>query len=642
MRLLTALHIDPPALKSKLLASGWIAGFLLLLSGCNVVIKNPPDQATVLIPAVAVNVDLPPFYRAGTFGAQLNDADITSQFTVDAQNRTADANLTLIPGQYILDVTACWIININFFLQPPWPTQGCSSARAQFNRVQPSLVLAPSGLTVPVSQINSATVQAIPAPTSNLIVTLSSTPVGKLSAPAYVTVPANSATAINIQLQGMAPGSANLNASANGYIGATLNSIAVPPLVTQLSPTSGPVGTAVTATGAGFIAPVTAHFGTTSAPVTLTSATQLSAPVPNGLAAGATQFTVTSGGQTSSSVTFTVNASAASNDIALFRATNDRIEILQFTPKTPFSSSTFQLLGSVPTSTSPGMISVGLCRDGARLAWTGASDVKLFSIGGTMTAPTLTQVAATPLPTNLSGTGTACAFLSTTPAALVRGTDNGVESLDPTTTPLAKFGGFNGALAPLGVSMIAASPRVWRSYPDGLEEYSLSSMGVPSRVANFTTNITASTTGTSVAWLSFGATLVRASNVGIDILDVTGSPSRVSFLNTGGASSAGVGVSIVGTRVVRATDMGIEIYDASIPSTPVRCAFRNTGGSSATGVGVFAVGSVAFRATNVGIEAYDISNTSCPSPASGTIIPAPVQLQAGLGTSTTGVALVGR
>ncbi len=160
--------------------------------------------------------------------------------------------------------------------------------------------------------------------------------------------------------------------------------------------------------------------------------------------------------------------------------------------------------------------------------------------------------------------------------------------------------------------------------------------------------MTASSTGTALAWLSVGTRLVRATNLGIDVIGVTGAaPSRLGFNNTGGVSSTGVGVGVVGTRVVRATHAGVEVYEAKAPAKPVRCAFNNTGGASATGVGVAAVvlagSTIAFRATHVGIEAYDISAamTSCPTPASGALIPAGVQLQTGLGTSATGVAVVG-
>src|SRR5207247_10433288 len=143
--------------------------------------------------------------------------------------------------------------------------------------------------------------------------------------------------------------------------------------------------------------------------------------------------------------------------------------------------------------------------------------------------------------------------------------------------------------------------------------------------------------------------LLVSTNLVIGVDSVSGSePVLLGLKNTGGASSTGVGVGVVGTRVVRATDAGVEVYDASAPAKPVRCAFNNTGGASATGVGVATVvlagSTLAFRATHVGVEAYDISAamTSCPKPASGTLIPAGVQLQAGLGISAPGVAVVGR
>jgi IPT/TIG domain-containing protein len=623
-------------MNNKKLAALVLALSALFLSACSVVINPPADQSTVAATAVPVNIGLPWLYKAGTFKATLNEADITSQFTVDAQAGTARATLTLQPGSYVLDASACWGINILFVQAPPFPLNGCSSARSGFTVVQPHLVLGPSGLALNVGQSGTATVQAIPAPGASLTVTLAAGPA--LGVPAGVTLPANSAAAQNISVQGASPGSATLSASAVGYTATSL-AVAVKPLLSQLSPASGPPGTAVAVTGAGFVAPVSVKFGTAaSISVTPASGTQLSVTVPQ-LAAGTVPVTVTSNGQTSAPLNFAVTAAPPSNVTTLFRATNDRVEMIQFTLGSPFSASTFGLLANPTTFTSPGMLSVGLCRDGSRLAWAGSANVKLFAIGGTAAAPTLTPGFATPLPSALTGVGTACAFL---PTVLVRGTDTGVDNLDPATNPLAKLGGFSGGLSSTGVALIASSPRVWRSHSTGLEQYDMTTPASPVRSFNVITNMSASTTGTALAWLVPGATLVRATNAGIDVVSVsaTAAPSRLGFNNTGGSSSVGVGVSVVGTRAIRATDFGIEVYDVSTPSAPVRCLFRNAGLSS-TGVGVVAVGTLAFRVTNVGIEAYDISNTTCPNPPSGTLIPAPVQLQTGLGTTTTGVAVVG-
>lgn len=624
-------------MNNKKLAALGLALSVLFLSACSIVINPPADQSTVGATAVPVNIGLPWLYKAGTFKAMLNEADITSQFTVDAQAGTARATLTLQPGSYVLDASACWGINIIFVQAPPFPLNGCSSARSSFTVVQPRLVLGPSGLALNVSQSATATVQAIPAPGANLTVTLAAGPA--LGVPAGVTIPANSAAAQNISVQGAGPGSATLSASATGYTGASL-AVAVKPLLSQLSPASGPPGTAVAVTGAGFVAPVSVKFGT-AAPVNVTpaSGTQLSVTVPQ-LAAATVPVTVTSSGQTSAPLNFAVTAAPPSNVTALFRATNDHVEIIQFTLGSPFSTSTFKLLGSVPTpALSPGMLSAGLCRDGSRLAWAGAANVVLFSIGGTATSPTLMQVAATPLPSALTGVGTACAFL---PAVLVRGTDVGVDNLNPATNPLAKLGGFNQGGGSTGGALIASAPRVWRSHSTGLEQYDMTTPASPVRSFNVITNMSGSGTGTALAWLVPGTMLVRATDAAIDVVGVsaTAAPLRAGFNNTGGSSGTGVGVSVVGTRAIRATNFGIEVYDVSTPSAPVRCLFRNAGVST-TGVGVVAVGTLAFRVTNAGIEAYDISNTTCPNPPSGTLMPAPVQLQTGLGQSTTGVAVVG-
>jgi hypothetical protein len=618
----------------------WVVASAALLSGCNVVIQNPADQSTITTPTVAANVGLPYWFQPGTFAARLDDRDITSQFMVNAPNGTASATLTVMPGQHMLDVEACWKLNILFVQQPPWPMQGCSNASAMFTFIQPQLSLGPPGLRVPVSQPAMPTVQVNLASSGPLTVTLTSS--APLSAPNSVMVPANSTMPVNIPVQGLAPGSATLSASAPGYAGASL-SVAVPPFLAQLAPATGPSGTVVTITGAGFVAPATVQFGT-SAPIAVTpaSSAQLSVTVPAGLPAAATPVTVTSNMQTSASLNFAVTAAPPSNVTALFRATNDRVEVIRFTLNPTFSSSTFQLLSFAPTPNSPGMLSVGLCRDGARLAWAGAANVRLFTIGGTAATPTLTAGAGTPLPSALTGVGTSCVFL---PTVLVRGTDTGVDNLNPATNPLMKLGGFSGAGSSVGMNLAASMTRVWRSYAMGLEEYDMSTPATPNRVANVTTNMTGSSTGTALAWLTPGTTLVRATNLGIDVIGVGGGmpPARLGFNNTGGGSALGVGVSVLGTRAVRGTSTGIEVYDVTPPGMPVRCAFRNTGGGSGTGVGVVAVGTVAFRATDTGIEAYDISAalTSCPSPPSGIIIPAPVQLQNVLALSATGVALVG-
>src|SRR5258706_37188 len=454
----------------SLLAAACAAPPVALPRACTAAPRAPADQSTLTTSAVAVNIALPGLYRTGTFSARLNEADVTSQFTVNAQGGSAVAGLTLAPGPYVLDVAACWGPDIVFVQAPPWPLNGCSSSRASFAVVQPSLALGPSGLALAVSQSGTATVQAIPAPSAALTIVLSASPASALGAPNTAIVPANSAAPVNIPVQGVGPGSAAISASATGYTSGSLN-VSVRPLITQLSPASGSPGTAITVTGAGFVAPVTVRFGTTAVPAAPVSGTQLSVTIPQGLVAGATPNTGTSHSPASA----------------------------------PFGSSTLQLLGSVPTPPSPGVLAVGLCRDGTRLAWAGAANLQVFSIGGTATAPTLTLAAATSLPSTLTGVGTACAFL---PAALVRGTDLCLDNLNPAT--VARLGGFNGAGSSTGVALPAASPRVCRSHPPRPEEYTISVPAAPNRTASVVTNMTGSGTGTALAWLSAGTRMVRA------------------------------------------------------------------------------------------------------------------------------------
>jgi hypothetical protein len=105
---------------------GWLAASSIFLSGCNVVIEGPALTGSV-------EVTLPYFYRKGTFKARQNKVDITSRFTVDAQNRKARGSLDItpgLPGTHVLDVTACWGIDVVFVMQPPWPLRGCSHAQA--------------------------------------------------------------------------------------------------------------------------------------------------------------------------------------------------------------------------------------------------------------------------------------------------------------------------------------------------------------------------------------------------------------------------------------------------------------------------------------------------------------------------------
>src|SRR5262249_27135380 len=84
--------------------------------------------------------------------------------------------------------------------------------------------------------------------------------------------------------------------------------VTVPPTITTLSPTNGPVGTSITITGTNFGATQgtsTVTFNGTSATPTSWSATRIVAPVPTGATTG--NVVVTVGGPASNGMSFTVN-----------------------------------------------------------------------------------------------------------------------------------------------------------------------------------------------------------------------------------------------------------------------------------------------------------------------------------------------
>lgn len=78
-----------------------------------------------------------------------------------------------------------------------------------------------------------------------------------------------------------------------------------PPTIASVTPASGPVGTTVTVTGTGFVAPVSVSFAGTVATTTLVSATSVTAVVPAGAATGAIVLSA-AGGAATSATNFTV------------------------------------------------------------------------------------------------------------------------------------------------------------------------------------------------------------------------------------------------------------------------------------------------------------------------------------------------
>ncbi len=166
----------------------------------------------------------------------------------------------------------------------------------------PSVSFDPEALTVAPNATASETLSVDPALTSSVTVTLTIDDPAVASVPPFVTIPAGGNASIPIS--GLRAGSATLTAAlpaANGGATDTLAiTVADTPLITSISPATGPSsgGTAVTIHGTNFSAACTVSFGTHPAASTeLVDGSTLTAITPPH-EPGATSVTVSCGGVT--------------------------------------------------------------------------------------------------------------------------------------------------------------------------------------------------------------------------------------------------------------------------------------------------------------------------------------------------------
>src|SRR6266571_2142120 len=180
-----------------------------------------------------------------------------------------------------------------------------------------------------------------------------------------------------------------------------------PPTITSFTPTSGPVGTAVTLTGTHFGTGATqvAFNGTSATSFTVDSATQIHATVPNGATTGKLSVTTTAGTGVSAS-TFTLTGSSTPPTITSFTptsgpggtaltltGTNFVTGVTQVafngTSATSFTvDSATQIHATVPNGATTGKLSV------TTTAGTGVS-ASTFTLTGSSTPPTITSFTPT-------------------------------------------------------------------------------------------------------------------------------------------------------------------------------------------------------------------------------------------------------
>lgn len=116
--------------------------------------------------------------------------------------------------------------------------------------------------------------------------------------------------------------------------------------------------------------------------------------------------------------------------------------------------------------------------------------------------------------------------------------------------------------------------------------------------------------GSGVAMTAVGATAIRASDSGIQAFQASPLQAKGTLSST--PATSGVGIDLFGTVAVRADGGGIETFNVSNINALVKLGSTIVGGltSSAPDVKIFAAGTRAIRSYDGGIEVYDISNPS--------------------------------
>jgi 6-phosphogluconolactonase (cycloisomerase 2 family) len=305
----------------------------------------------------------------------------------------------------------------------------------------------------------------------------------------------------------------------------------------------------------------------------------------------------------------------------VIRSGDSNLESLDCTAAAPVP---VQTVGAKDTKLSPGLLVVGLAYDGVgTLVRSSSRDLETFAVDaagrltpGGSTSATLSPVgaavraragrvvrsSATDLQVfDLAGTaltlrGFLGAISSTTGTALdfatvggralaVRVYSEGLEVFDiQDPAAVALRGRASGTPSSTGVGIRVLGTLAVRAHSSGLEVWDLSPAN-PVRLASDTTSGGLSGTGVDVAVGATLATIVRATNTGIETWSFDGTSLRKLGFKNVAASPTGVAVELRGTRVFRAESDGIEEYDIRSPgSIPAPTGTRTT--TTATGVGL--------------------------------------------------------
>jgi IPT/TIG domain len=405
------------------------------------------------------------------------------------------------------------------------------------------------------------------------------------------------------------------------------------PTISSLNPSSGPAGTQVRISGSNLQAINAVTFGTANG-TNLVNVTSmgLNVTVPSNIN-GTVQVKATNGSQQAiSPANFTVTAVTATPSPLVFRGAASNVESFNFT-----TQGSPGLINTQTVTSSPGTLGVSLATNGVVLVRSSAVDIQTFSInpsngqlspGSTLTTgvtqsgngtgvflkgnqvvrssnsdiqvfslsgTTLTLLGKSP------STGMNSALPSSTGTAIqpvtlngkqcaVRAYSSGIEVFDISNTNSITLIGKNPIAtqtpSAVGVGLFVYGTTAIRAYAGGLEIFDLMP-ATPIRILNNSGSVFASATGVDVISNSNGTSIVRATSSGIEVYKFSnGTLSKLGYMN-GALSSTGVAVSMIGNRVFRAYDTGVEEYDITVPANIVRKSnFTMNVATGQTGVGI--------------------------------------------------------
>jgi hypothetical protein len=308
----------------------------------------------------------------------------------------------------------------------------------------------------------------------------------------------------------------------------------------------------------------------------------------------------------------------------VIRSGDSNVESLDATAATPVP---IQTVGAMDTKLSPGLLVVGLASDGVgTLVRSSSSDLQTFAVD---TAGRLTPGGSLGVIPSAVG-----AAVRARAGRVVRSSASDLQVFDLAGTTLTLRGSLGAIPSTTGTALdfatVGGQALVVRAYSEGLEVFDIQDPAAITQRGRATG--ISSITGVGVRVL--GTLAVRAHTTGLEVWDLSpANPVRLAFDTTGGGTSGtGVDVAVGATlaTIVRATNFGIETW--SFDGSSLRKLGFSNAALSATGVAVELRGTRVFRAESGGVEAYDIG-----SPGS---IPAPTRLATTV--TRTGVGLVVR